>query len=283
MSPASSTPETNATGDADQSVPEFENVLLSVANGIGTITLNRPDKLNAFAGTMRQELAQAVEVMTAHSGVRVMVITGAGRAFCAGADIGYMKDLIQRHDTDAFRALVEVGRAVVTAIRNTPKPVIASVNGPAAGGGANLALSCDMRIASDRASIGQTFNRIGLHPDWGGTYFLPRLVGPAKAFELVTTGEMVPAAEAHRIGLFNRVVPHESLAQETSSLARHLAAKPPRALALAKQALYQSDLADLNHMLDVELDHQLRCFESQDTVEGLNAFIEKRQPTFRGN
>lgn len=283
MSPAEATPATKAAGAADASVPEFENVLLSVVDGVGTITLNRPDKLNAFAGTMRQEVVQAVEVMTAHPDVRAVVITGAGRAFCAGADIGYMKDLIQRHDTEAFRALVEAGRAVVTAIRNTPKPVIASVNGAAAGGGANLALSCDIRIASDRASIGQTFNKIGLHPDWGGTYFLPRLVGPAKAFELISTGEMVPATEAHRIGLFNRVVPHELLAKETSSLARHLAAKPPLALALAKQALRQSDVADLNHMLDVELDHQLRCFESHDTVEGLNAFLEKREPTFRGD
>lgn len=283
MSPAEATPATKAAGAADASVPEFENVLLSVADGVGTITLNRPDKLNAFASTMRQEVVQAVEVMTAHPDVRAVVITGAGRAFCAGADIGYMKDLIQRHDTEAFRALVEAGRAVVTAIRNTPKPVIASVNGAAAGGGANLALSCDIRIASDRASIGQTFNKIGLHPDWGGTYFLPRLVGPAKAFELISTGEMVPATEAHRIGLFNRVVPHELLAEETSSLARRLAAKPPLALALAKQALHQSDVADLNHMLDVELDHQLRCFESHDTVEGLNAFLEKREPTFRGD
>lgn len=283
MSPAEATPATKAAGAADASVPEFENVLLSVADGVGTITLNRPDKLNAFAGTMRQEVVQAVEVMTAHPDVRAVVITGAGRAFCAGADISYMKDLIQRHDTEAFRALVEAGRAVVTAIRNTPKPVIASVNGAAAGGGANLALSCDIRIASDRASIGQTFNKIGLHPDWGGTYFLPRLVGPAKAFELISTGEMVPATEAHRIGLFNRVVPHELLAEETSSLARRLAAKPPLALALAKQALHQSDVADLNHMLDVELDHQLRCFESHDTVEGLNAFLEKREPTFRGD
>lgn len=283
MSPAEATPATKAAGAADASVPEFENVLLSVVDGVGTITLNRPDKLNAFAGTMRQEVVQAVEVMTAHPDVRAVVITGAGRAFCAGADIGYMKDLIQRHDTEAFRTLVETGRAVVTAIRNTPKPVIASVNGAAAGGGANLALSCDIRIASDRASIGQTFNKIGLHPDWGGTYFLPRLVGPAKAFELISTGEMVPATEAHRIGLFNRVVPHELLAKETSSLARHLAAKPPLALALAKQALRQSDVADLNHMLDVELDHQLRCFESHDTVEGLNAFLEKREPTFRGD
>ena len=283
MSPAEATPATKAAGAADASVPEFENVLLSVADGVGTITLNRPDKLNAFASTMRQEVVQAVEVMTAHPDVRAVVITGACRAFCAWADIGYMKAFIPPHHPQPFRALVQPARRGVPATPTAPHPGSPSVNGAAAGGGANLALSCDIRIASDRASIGQTFNKIGLHPDWGGTYFLPRLVGPAKAFELISTGEMVPATEAHRIGLFNRVVPHELLAEETSSLARRLAAKPPLALALAKQALHQSDVADLNHMLDVELDHQLRCFESHDTVEGLNAFLEKREPTFRGD
>ena len=268
--------------DVSQPLPDYENVLVSVSDHVGTITLNRPDKLNAFAGAMRQDVAEAVQAIADHPGVRVLVITGAGRAFCAGADIGYMKDLIERQDTDAFYALVEAGRTVVTAIRNAAKPVIASVNGPAAGGGANLALACDIRIASDRASIGQTFNKIGLHPDWGGTYFLPRLVGPAKALELVFTGAMVGAAEALRIGLFNRVVPQDELAEETSKLARELAAKPPKAMALAKQAIFQSGHASLDHMLDVELEHQARCFESEDAVEGLNAFLEKRQPKFRG-
>ncbi len=259
-----------------------ENVLLSVADAVGTITLNRPDKLNAFAGTMREEIAKAVQTMASDPEVRVVVITGAGRAFCAGADIGYLKELIERHDTAGFASLVEGGRAVVTNIRNTPKPVIASVNGPAAGGGANMALACDLRIASDNATIGQTFNRIGLHPDWGGTYFLPRLVGSAKALELVLTGEMVTAEEGLRLGLFNRVVSSDDLSAETQKLARSLAAKPPLAMALAKQAIYRSDDADLDRMLDVELDHQLRCFRSEDAAEGLNAFLEKRQPTFRG-
>lgn len=260
----------------------YEYVLLAVEDGIGTITLNRPDKLNAFAGRMRQEVAEAVRTMANDNAVRVLVITGAGRAFCAGADIGYMRQLLENEDWEAGKALVEVGREVVTTIRATSKPVIASVNGPAAGGGANLALSCDLRIASDRATIGQTFNRIGLHPDWGGTFFLPRLVGAAKALELVFAAEMLDADEALRLGLFNRVVRHDRLAQETHALATMLAAKPPIALALAKRAIYGSETRTLEQALDVELEHQLTCFKSADAREGLQAFLEKRSPTFRG-
>ena len=193
----------------------YEHILVSREGTVGTVTINRPNKLNAFAGQMRQDMAAALAELSADTAIRVVVVTGAGRAFCAGADVGYMQDLLERGDTKGFTALVEAGRAVVTAIRETPKPVIASVNGPAAGGGANLALACDVRIASDRASIGQTFTRIGLHPDWGGTYLLPRLVGPSRALELFFSGEMVSAAEALRLGLFSRVVPHERLAVET--------------------------------------------------------------------
>jgi 2-(1,2-epoxy-1,2-dihydrophenyl)acetyl-CoA isomerase len=260
----------------------YEDVLLERDDGIGTITLNRPEKLNAFAGRMRQELADAVRDATEDDGIRVLVITGAGRAFCAGADISYMRGLKTRRDIGAFAELVEAGRDVVTTVRATPKPVIASVNGPAAGGGANLALACDVRIASDRATIGQTFNRIGLHPDWGGTYFLPRLVGPAKALELIFTAEMVDAAEALRLGLFNRVVPHEQLHAETAALAGSLAAKPPIALALAKRAIYESDTSNLSATLDTELEHQIRCFNTEDAGEGFAAFLEKRAAAYQG-
>ncbi len=260
----------------------YEDVLLETADGVGTITLNRPDKLNAFAGRMRQEVAAAVRAMADDDSVRVLVITGAGRAFCAGADIGYMKDLGEKADSASLQALVEAGRSVVTTIRATPKPVIASVNGPAAGGGANMALACDIRIASRKASIGQTFNRIGLHPDWGGTYFLPRLVGASKALELVFSAEMVPADEALRLGIFSRVVPHDQLETETRKLAGMLAAKPPIALALAKRAIYESQQRSLDDMLQMELEHQLTCFESDDAREGLQAFLEKRTPIFRG-
>ena len=260
----------------------YEHILVSREDGIGTVTINRPDKLNAFYGSMRQDIAAAVRELAQDAAVRVLIITGAGRAFCAGADIGYMKDLLERNDTANFTALVEAGRAVVTVIRETPKPVIGSMNGPAAGGGANLALACDLRIASEQASIGQTFSKIGLHPDWGATFFLPRLLGPSRAFELFASGEMLGAEDALRLGLFNRVVPHERLQAETRALAAGLAAKPPIALALAKKAVYASESHSLADMLDLELEHQLRCFKSRDAREGFAAFLEKRSPSFQG-
>jgi 2-(1,2-epoxy-1,2-dihydrophenyl)acetyl-CoA isomerase len=258
----------------------YEHIRLSRAEGIGTLTLSRPDKLNAFAGSMRQELGDALVELEKDPTVRVVVITGAGHGFCAGADVGYMAKLVEERDTIAMAALVEAGRRVVTTIRESAKPVIASVNGVAAGGGANLALACDLRIASDRARLGQTFNRIGLHPDWGGSYFLPRLVGPAKALELFWTAEILDAEECLRLGLFNRVVPHERLEEETLDFARMLAAKPALALALAKRAVYQSMSRTLPEMLDYELEAQLRCFQSGDAAEGIRAFVEKRTAVF---
>ncbi len=165
-------------------------------------------------------------------------------------------------------------------IRKSAKPVIASVNGVAAGGGANLALACDLRIASRDAKLGQTFNRIGLHPDWGGTYFLPRLVGPAKALELFWLADVIDADECLRLGLFNRVVAADALAAETSTLARALAAKPAMAIAMAKRAVYESLSKTLPEMLDYELDAQIRCFQSGDAREGITAFTEKRAPKF---
>ncbi|HEX6533750.1 MAG TPA: enoyl-CoA hydratase-related protein [Gemmatimonadaceae bacterium] len=258
----------------------YEHILLHREDGVGTLTLNRPEKLNAFAGRMRQEVADALDELEHDPGVRVIVITGAGRAFCAGADIGYMAELIERRDVEAMAALVEAGRRVVTTMRASAKPVVGSINGAAAGGGANLALACDLRIASEHAKLGQTFNRIGLHPDWGATYFLPRLVGPAKALELFWMADVIDAGECLRLGLFNAVVAHDALAEATRSLARTLAAKPALALALAKRAVYESLDRSLPEMLDYELDAQLRCFESGDAAEGIRAFLEKRAPVF---
>lgn len=258
-------------------------VLFAVEDGVGTITLNRPDRLNAFAGEMRQELGRIFEAAASDDRVRVLLVTGAGRGFCTGADVEYMRDLIARAAWQEARELVAMGARVVSAIQAVPKPVIAAVNGPAAGGGANLALACDIRLASDRASIGQTFNRIGLHPDWGGTYFLPRLVGPAKALELILTAEMVDAAEGARLGLFNRVVPHERLMEESRRLAAQLVAKPAIAVALAKRACAMSPGATLETMLAVEMEHQVRCFQTNDALEGIRAFTEKRTPRFQGS
>jgi 2-(1,2-epoxy-1,2-dihydrophenyl)acetyl-CoA isomerase len=261
----------------------YGNILLDTTDGVGTLTLNRPAKLNAFAGEMRREVADALEELEKDDAVRVIVITGAGRAFCAGADVGYMAELIERRDTVAMSALVEAGRRVVTTIRESTKPVIAAVNGVAAGGGANLALACDIRIASDRARLAQSFNKIGLHPDWGGTYFLPRLVGPARALELMWGAEPLDAADCERLGLFNQVVPHDLLLSTARDYARMLAAKPALSLALTKRAVYRSLDHSLPQMLDYELDAQLRCFASDDAREGIQAFVDKRPPVFGGN
>jgi enoyl-CoA hydratase/carnithine racemase len=258
----------------------FQNVLVARRGGVGTLTLNRPEKLNAFAGEMRREVADALDELEADAAVRVIIVTGAGRAFCAGADVAYMAQLIDAQDTTAMAALVEAGRRVVMTMRRSSKPVIGEINGVAAGGGANLALACDIRIASDRALIAQSFNRIGLHPDWGGTYFLPRLVGPAKALELMWDASPIDATECLRLGLVNRVVPHELLADTVATYAAGLAAKPALSLALTKRAIYDSLDRSLPEMLDYELDAQLRCFRTGDAAEGIRAFVAKRPPVF---
>ena len=254
----------------------LEQILIESANGIGTLSLNRPDKLNAFAGRMRQEIVEGLMELDRDPSVRVIVVTGAGRAFSAGGDVTYMAELVEKRDVESMAALVDAGRHVVTTIRTSSKPVIASVNGVAAGGGANLALACDLRIASDRASLGQTFNRIGLHPDWGGTYFLPRLVGPAKALELFWMADIIDARECERLGLFNKVVPHAALPEATRAWAEALVQKPALAMSLAKRAVYESLDKSLSEMLDYELEAQMRCFESGDASEGIRAFTEKR-------
>jgi 2-(1,2-epoxy-1,2-dihydrophenyl)acetyl-CoA isomerase len=259
-----------------------ETVLLRVEDGVAWITLNRPGRLNAFAGTMRDDLHDAIDRAASSPEVRVIMITGAGRGFCTGADVEVMSDLLSRGDDATFETLVQAGMRVIQRLRSVEQPVIAAVNGPAAGAGASLALACDFRVASERATIGVTFNRIGLHPDWGATYTLPRLVGPGRAAELVMTGRMVEAREAERIGLFERVVAEDWFEDEVKKLAKELAAKPPLALKLAKRTLAASLHSSLDDMLAAEGERQMRCFRSADAKEGIAAFNEKRTPVFRG-
>ncbi|MDX1623227.1 MAG: enoyl-CoA hydratase [Gemmatimonadota bacterium] len=249
---------------------------------VGVVRLNRPEKLNAFAGDMRDAIGEALEGLGEEAGVRAIVVTGEGRGFCAGADVGYLEELVAEGREREFAALLEAGERVVRTIRSLPQPVIAAVNGPAAGGGANLALACDLRIMADTASIGQTFVRIGLHPDWGGTYFLPRLVGESRALELMWSGRMVGAEEALEIGLVNRVAPADRLREEAVEWARALAAGPPLAISRIKRAVYRSLHEDLDEMLETEMDHQLSCFESEDVSRGLFAFRNKETPRFEG-
>jgi len=250
-------------------------ITTTVANAIATITLNRPDKLNAFAGTMREDLVSALRACESDDAVRVVVITGAGRAFCAGGDVEYMHSLQKSGDVASFRKLLDAGRDIVLQIASMPKPVIASINGVAAGAGCNLALACDSRIASDQAKLSESFVRIGLHPDWGGTWLLPRLVGRSRAAELLMTGRMVDAAEALAIGMVDRVVPAADLASETEKLARSLADASPIAIAGIKRALAASEGNDLEAQLDLEAEHQVKCFASREAMERIAAFVNK--------
>ena len=251
-------------------------------SGITTITINRPEKLNALAGHMRRDLAEALEAAGSERNVHVVVITGAGRAFCSGGDVAAMAELIERNDADEFSRLLGSARRVVTAIRQMTKPVIASVNGPAFGAGFNLALACDLRIASTAATFSQSFAKVGLHPDWGGTFFLPRLVTPNKACEMFFLGDAIDAQEALRLGLINYVVEPAALEAETRKLAERLRDAPAVALGAAKQAVYMSPAAELEEMLRYENEAQMRCFASQDCAEGVRAFLEKRPPRFTG-
>lgn len=261
----------------------YEHILVSEAEGIATITLNRPDKLNAFIGHMRRDLAEALEHAGSDRGVKVVIITGAGRAFCSGGDIAFMAELMERRDSDEFSRILGAGRRVITAIRSMTKPVVAAINGPAAGAGFNLALACDLRIASSNATFTQSFVKVGLHPDWGGTYFLPRLVTSNKACEMFFLGDSIDAAEALRLNLVNKVVAPEELEAATLQLAERLRAAPSIAVAAAKQAVYMSSASDLDEMLRYETEAQLRCFESDDGHEGVRAFFEKRDPHFTGH
>jgi 2-(1,2-epoxy-1,2-dihydrophenyl)acetyl-CoA isomerase len=258
------------------------SVRLRHAGPVSWITLNRPQRLNAFAGTMRDDLHGAVVESSRRPDTRVIVITGAGRAFCAGADVDTMQQLLEAGDDHTFAGLVEAGSRVVASIRSAPQLVVAAVNGVAVGAGASLAVACDLRIASSEAQIGFTFNRIGLHPDWGATYTLPRLVGPGCAAELIYSGRMIDSREAHAIGIWQRVVPADSFAADAAAWAAELAAKPPLALAAAKRSLDRAPGSDLQMMLDIEAAAQLTCFRSNDVREGVAAFREKRQPGFRG-
>ncbi|MDQ3666223.1 MAG: enoyl-CoA hydratase [Acidobacteriota bacterium] len=260
----------------------YEHILVTEDSGIATITLNRPEKLNALIGHMRRDLAEALEAAGSDRAIRVVIVTGAGRAFCAGGDVAFMADLIDRQNTEEFSRLLGAARRVVMAIRQMNKPVIGAVNGLASGAGCNLALACDLRIASAEATFSQSFVRLGLHPDWGGTYFVPHLVTPNQACEMFFLGEEMSAEEALRLNVVNRVVAPENLQPAVRELAERLRDAPPISIAAAKQAVYMSQSAELEEMLRYETEAQLRCFESADGREGIQAFLEKRPPKFSG-
>jgi 2-(1,2-epoxy-1,2-dihydrophenyl)acetyl-CoA isomerase len=256
----------------------YDNIKVTVEQCISTITLNRPEKLNAFIGHMRRDLAHALEQAASDRSVRVVIITGAGRGFCAGADVAYMAQLMERQEVEEFTRLLGAGRRVITAIRQMTKPVIASVNGAAYGAGFNLALACDLRIAAESATFSQSFVKVGLHPDWGGTYFLPRVVPTNLACEMFFLGDAINAERAAQLGIVNRVVADAELGAETRRLAERLREAPYKSIAAAKHAVYMSDESSIERMLQYETEAQLQCFQSKEARERVRAFLEKREP-----
>jgi 2-(1,2-epoxy-1,2-dihydrophenyl)acetyl-CoA isomerase len=271
------------TASATATAPATATTTSSIANSICTITLNRPDVLNAFNDQLTTELGEALKNAERDANARVIVITGAGRAFSSGQDLGdlkakYVPGFVPHLGDDLRRRY----NPIIKRIREMDKPVIAAVNGVAAGAGCSLALACDMRIASDQAAFIEVFINVGLIPDSGSTFMLPRLVGLGKAMELCVTGQKVDATEALRLGLVNQVVPAAELEAATAKLAGKLASLPGRAIALTKRLLNQAQTNDLDAQLEAEAYDQETAGKTADHYEGVVAFLEKRKPNFQG-
>jgi len=250
--------------------------------GVATIILNRPRALNALNAEMIDELLHALEQAGEDPEVKVLLLTGAGRAFCFGADISEFRRAQEQSPQDSAWNLLLKSQKIIRLLSSMRKPTIAALNGFATGLGLDLALACDLRIAAERAKLGEAFVSMGLLPDGGGTFFLPRLVGLAKAAEMIFTGEAIEALEAERIGLINRAVPTEDLIKSAQELADKLARGPTLALGLAKEAIWRNLSQDIDSALKFEAQSQKACLESEDHREAVNAFLEKRDPRFRG-
>ncbi len=259
----------------------YQHILFDVSGGIARLTLNRPDKLNSFNTDMHAEVRDALS-RVARDGARVLVLTGAGRGFCAGQDLADRAVAPGGERVDLGESIERNYKPLVLALRDLPMPVIAAVNGVAAGAGANIALACDFVIAAKSASFVQAFCRLGLVPDSGGTWFLPRLVGNARALGLAMLGEKLPAEQAAQYGLIWRCVDDAELASVVDQLATRLAAAPTLGLARTKQAIYSSWNHELEQQLDLERDFQRELGSSADYAEGVAAFIQKRDPKFVG-
>ncbi|HEV8545682.1 MAG TPA: enoyl-CoA hydratase-related protein [Candidatus Limnocylindrales bacterium] len=252
---------------------------VEIAEAIATLTLDRPDALNSLTVPLKESLLRAFRDVERDPAVRVVILTGAGRAFCAG------QDLRERLEPDAALLATELRdryNPIILAMRRLEKPIIGAINGVAAGAGASLAFACDIRIAAEAATFLVAFGRVGLIPDSGATWLLPRLVGSAKAAEMALTTDPLSAADAERFGLVARVVPADSLAMEARALAARLAAGAPRALALTKRALARAEESSLDEALEYEAYLQGMAGATADHREGVAAFIEKRPPAFTG-
>ncbi|MFT7532625.1 MAG: 2-(1,2-epoxy-1,2-dihydrophenyl)acetyl-CoA isomerase [Gammaproteobacteria bacterium] len=258
-----------------------DSIILEINQSVASITLNRPDRLNSFNVGMHQALHEALSQVE-NSEARVLLITGAGRGFCAGQDLSARNVASNAEVPDLGASLEKNYNPTIRAIRNLQMPVICAVNGVAAGAGANIALACDLVIAARSASFVQAFCKIGLVPDSGGTFFLPRLAGTARAMGLAMLGDRISADQARDWGLIWDVVDDENLTAESSKLAEHLASQPTRGLALIKRAIYASADNNLDQQLDLERDSQRLAGTTSDYREGVAAFMGKRQAKFTG-
>lgn len=260
----------------------YQTILFESADGIARLTLNRPDRLNSFNTVMHGEIQDALATIQRDGSARVLVITGAGRGFCAGQDLGDRVVAPGGAPPDLGTSIERFYKPLILGLRRLPLPVIAAVNGVAAGAGANVALACDLVIAARSATFVQAFSKIGLIPDSGGTWLLPRLVGHARAMGLALLGDKLPAEQAAQWGLIWRCVEDAQLATEVDTLARQLAAAPTRGLARTKQAMLESWGRSLEQQLDIERDYQQELGRSADYGEGVAAFMAKRAPRFTG-
>ena len=259
-------------------------LLVEKQDRILTLTLNRPERLNALSENMRAGLLAELEAAERDPEVRVIVITGAGRGFCSGGDVKAMNERLNAGTNErAWEDVLNPTRDdTQLQMRKTPKVIIAAVNGVAAGAGFSIALGCDIRICSDRATFLQAFVKRGNHPDWGSTYFLPRVTGVGPAMELLCTGDTIDAAEAYRLGIVNHVFPAESFAEETAKFARRFADGPTVAIGLIKASVYANLERDLKGGLQQESLSQIVVRRSEDYAEGIRAFAEKRPPNYQG-
>lgn len=260
----------------------YNTLLYEKTGNISTLTLNRPDKLNALNLELFDEILLALKAINEDDEVRAVILTGAGRAFCAGADLGMIQNLGKENFMPKFRRLIQKVQAVTNAIEGLDKPVIGAINGAAIGGGFDIAVACDIRLASEAAVFSEAFIRLGLVPDMGATFRLPRLVGLARAKEIILTGDTLSPAEAERIGLVNRVVPPNQLMEEAQRWAKKVAGGPPLAIKAAKQLLNNAASTDLHSALADEMLAQCQLITTQDHQEGIKAFLEKSSPNFQG-